>query len=110
MNATDLIDKARAATGLADFGDSTVLEGLEILVRASGQEANLSTAGAQRWEAGHGNDRSGFQLDPVTGPPRDRSLVGEAENQTLQVRVITDCSAKPSLSEISANSRLVCRI
>jgi hypothetical protein len=51
MNATDLIDKARAATGLADFGDSTALEGLEILVRASDQEANLSTAGAQRWEA-----------------------------------------------------------
>ena len=51
MNATDLIDKARAATGLADFGDSTVLEGLEILVRAADREANLSTVGAQRWEA-----------------------------------------------------------
>ena len=51
MNTTDLINKARAATGLTDLGDSTVLEGLERLVRASDQEARLSTTGAQRWEA-----------------------------------------------------------
>jgi hypothetical protein len=51
VNAGEVIDKARAVTGLVDFGDATVLEGLEILVQACDQEASLSTAGAQRWEA-----------------------------------------------------------
>jgi len=51
MNVRDIIDAARAATGLSDPGDPTALEGLEVLVRASDAEASLSTAGAQRWEA-----------------------------------------------------------
>jgi hypothetical protein len=51
VNTNDIIGKARAATGLTDFGDPAVLEGLEILLRASDQEARLSVAGTQRWEA-----------------------------------------------------------
>ena len=51
MKVADIIDKARAATGLSDLGDPAVLEGLEILVRASNEEAHLSEAGAPRWEA-----------------------------------------------------------
>ena len=51
MNTNDIIAKASAATGLSDLGDPSVLEGLEILVRASNEEANLSEAGAPRWEA-----------------------------------------------------------
>jgi Sulfotransferase family len=51
MNSADIIEKAYAATGLRDLGDSTVLEGLEVLIRASEAEARLSTAGAPRWEA-----------------------------------------------------------
>jgi hypothetical protein len=51
MNVGDILDAARAATGLADIGDPTVLEGLERLVQASDAQANLSKAGAQRWEA-----------------------------------------------------------
>ena len=51
MNVDDVIAKARAATGLTDLGDPRVLEGLSLLVKASNEEANLSEAGAQRWEA-----------------------------------------------------------
>jgi hypothetical protein len=51
LNVTDIIDKARIATGLSDLGDPAVLEGLEILVKASTEEAHLSAAGAPRWEA-----------------------------------------------------------
>ncbi len=51
MNADDIIAKARAATGLSDLGDPAVLEGLEQLVAASTEEARLSAAGQQRWEA-----------------------------------------------------------
>ena len=51
MKVSDIVDKARAATGLSDLGDATVLEGLEILVSASNAEAHLSAVGAPRWEA-----------------------------------------------------------
>jgi Sulfotransferase family len=51
MNVDEIIDKARSITGLVDLGDRTVLEGLERLVSASNLEANLSAAGAPRWEA-----------------------------------------------------------
>ena len=51
MKVSDIIDKARAATGLTDLGDPAVLEGLEVLVKASNEEAHLSEAGAPRWEA-----------------------------------------------------------
>lgn len=51
MNVGDIVGKARAATGLSDLGDPAVLEGLEVLVAASNEEAQLSEVGAQRWEA-----------------------------------------------------------
>lgn len=51
MKVSDIIDKARAATGLSDLGDPAVLEGLQVLVKASIDEAHLSAAGAPRWEA-----------------------------------------------------------
>ncbi|HEY1077138.1 MAG TPA: sulfotransferase [Fontimonas sp.] len=50
MNAAELLDAARRATGLADFGDPKALEGLEVLVRASVDEARLSPAGLMRWK------------------------------------------------------------
>ena len=51
MRTEDILDKARAATGLSDTGDPAALEGLERLVKASNEEAGLSAVGAQRWEA-----------------------------------------------------------
>lgn len=51
MRVDDIIAKAREATGLTDLGDPAALEGLEVLVKASNEEANLSEAGAPRWEA-----------------------------------------------------------
>jgi hypothetical protein len=50
MTPDDIIAKARAATGLTDVGDPAMLEGLNILVKASNEEAHLSAAGAPRWE------------------------------------------------------------
>jgi hypothetical protein len=51
MTVDEIIAKARAATGLTDLGDPAVIEGLEVLVKASNEEARLSEVGAQRWEA-----------------------------------------------------------
>ena len=51
MLVDDIIAKAQQATGLSDLGDPSVLEGLEKLVAAASQEAQLSQAGAPRWEA-----------------------------------------------------------
>lgn len=51
MRVDDIIAKAREATGLTDLGDPAALEGLEVLVQASNEEARLNPAGAQRWEA-----------------------------------------------------------
>jgi hypothetical protein len=51
VNVSDVIYKARSSTGLSDLGDSAVMEGLELLVKASNEEARLSEAGAPRWEA-----------------------------------------------------------
>lgn len=50
MQVDDIIAKARAATGLSDLGDPSMLTGLELLVRASNEEAQLTPAGTQRWE------------------------------------------------------------
>lgn len=50
MNTADIIESARRATGLSDLGDPKALEGLEVLVRASNDEARLSPAGAMRWK------------------------------------------------------------
>ncbi len=41
----ELIDAARAETGLDDFGDDSLKEGLEVLVRALREEANLNAGG-----------------------------------------------------------------
>jgi hypothetical protein len=41
----ELIDEARAATGLDDFGDASFQEGLEVLVRALRAEARLTARG-----------------------------------------------------------------
>lgn len=51
MRVSDVIDKACAATGLSDLGDPAVLNGLEVLVKASNEEAQLSDAGEPRWES-----------------------------------------------------------
>jgi hypothetical protein len=51
MKVEEIIAKAQAATGLSDLGDPAVLEGLNVLVAASNDEAQLSAAGAPRWEA-----------------------------------------------------------
>jgi hypothetical protein len=51
MKVEEIIAKAQAATGLSDMGDPAALEGLKQLVKASDEEARLSPAGAERWEA-----------------------------------------------------------
>ena len=50
MQVSAIVASARAATGLSDLGDPAMLEGLEMLVKASNAEARLSAAGAVRWE------------------------------------------------------------
>ena len=50
MNTAEILDSARKATGLSDFGDAKALEGLDVLIRASNEEARLSPAGAMRWK------------------------------------------------------------
>jgi len=49
MNTEQILDAARKATGLSDFGDPKALEGLEVLVKAATEEARLSPAGAMRF-------------------------------------------------------------
>jgi len=51
VEVEQIIANARAATGLTDLGDPAMLEGLEVLVRASNEEASLSERGAPMWEA-----------------------------------------------------------
>src|ERR1700760_93695 len=51
MQVNDIVAKAQQATGLTDLGDPAVLIGLEKLVQASNSDAQLSQAGAPRWEA-----------------------------------------------------------
>ena len=51
--------------------------------------------------------RSGRVQAPGVVLARARTCVGDMANQRLQRRVITDCSAKPSLSEIHAKSETV---
>ena len=50
MEVETIIANARSATGLEDLGDSSQLEGLPVLVKASNEEARLSTRGAAMWE------------------------------------------------------------
>lgn len=50
MEVETIIANARAATGLEDLGDPAQLEGLAVLVKASNEEARLSTRGAAMWE------------------------------------------------------------
>lgn len=51
MKVEEIIAKAEAATGLSDFGDPAAREGLDVLVQASNEEAQLTETGAQRWFA-----------------------------------------------------------
>lgn len=50
MRVDEILAKAKSATGLSDFGDPSALEALDVLVQATNAEADLSEAGAQRWE------------------------------------------------------------
>lgn len=50
MEVETIIANARAATGLEDMGDPFAREGLEVLVKASNEEARLSERGAAMWE------------------------------------------------------------
>lgn len=49
MNTAELIARAQKTTGLSDLGDLKALEGLEILVKAAKEEAQLSPAGGMRF-------------------------------------------------------------
>jgi hypothetical protein len=51
MRVDEIVAKACAGTGLSDVGDQATLDALERLVKASDEEANLSSAGRPRWEA-----------------------------------------------------------
>jgi hypothetical protein len=52
LRADALIARARRSTGLADFGDTPFQEGLEVLLRACAEEAQLSLFGhfGTRWD------------------------------------------------------------
>ncbi|MGE4341289.1 MAG: sulfotransferase [Pigmentiphaga sp.] len=45
--AADLLADAKAATGLSDLGDDSILEGLDVLVEAMNMEARLSARGEE---------------------------------------------------------------
>jgi hypothetical protein len=47
MTADDVIEAARTQTGLVDFGDPAVLEGLDILLRSYADEAKFTPRGSQ---------------------------------------------------------------
>ena len=47
MTVDEVIAAARAQTGLRDFGDPTVLEGLAVLLKSYAEEANYTERGAQ---------------------------------------------------------------
>jgi hypothetical protein len=48
MTVDDIVCAARAQSGLADFGDPAILEGLGILLKAYADEAQFTEAGMQR--------------------------------------------------------------
>ncbi|UVO54250.1 sulfotransferase [Sphingomonas sp. SUN039] len=48
---TELMDRACATTGLAEFGDDSFREGLEILVEAADREARFTEMGAAAFDA-----------------------------------------------------------
>ncbi len=52
LNPAELIERARRRTGLSDFGDARFQEGLEVFLRACGEEAQLSLFGrfGTRWD------------------------------------------------------------
>src|SRR3954454_10995186 len=54
LDADALIAQARRNTGLTDFGDAPFREGLQILLRACAEEADLSLFGrfGTRWDLG----------------------------------------------------------
>lgn len=47
MTAEEVIGAARAQTGLADFGDPAILEGLDVLLKSYAEEAGYSERGSQ---------------------------------------------------------------
>lgn len=47
MTADEVIEAARAQTGLSDFGDPAILEGLNVLLKAYAEEAGYSERGSQ---------------------------------------------------------------
>lgn len=51
LDANALLETARVQTGFADIGDTSIVEGLGVLVHALNTEAKLTEAGAQRWAA-----------------------------------------------------------
>ena len=54
LQPDDLIERAMRRTGLADFGDQPFREGLQVLLRACAEEADLSLFGhfGTRWDVG----------------------------------------------------------
>jgi hypothetical protein len=48
MTPQDIVAAAREQTGLEDFGDPAILEGLDVLLRSYEQEAKFTEAGMQR--------------------------------------------------------------
>src|SRR3546814_686346 len=47
MTVDEVIEAARAQTGLTGFGDPAILEGLEILLKSYSEEARYSERGSQ---------------------------------------------------------------
>src|SRR5262249_7232076 len=54
LSAEDLIERARRSARLADFGNTPFREGLQVLLRACAEEADLSLFGriGTRWDVG----------------------------------------------------------
>lgn len=51
ISVQDIVSQAETQTGLTDTGDPSALEALTVLVDATNNEARLSEAGEQRWQA-----------------------------------------------------------
>jgi len=51
ISVQNIVAQAEEQTGLTDVGDPSAIEALTVLVDATNNEARLSEAGEQRWEA-----------------------------------------------------------
>ena len=47
MTADEVIEAAKERTGLSDFGDPAILEGLNVLLKAYAEEAGYNERGSQ---------------------------------------------------------------